>query len=288
MSRQGYYKSRHARQRRQVDEEAVVKLVQLERAAQPKLGTRKLLVRLRPELKTAGLAMGRDRLFGLLRDRGMLIQRRRRTARTTDSRHGFRVHPNRYRAMALQGPHEAWLSDLTYVRTQEGFVYLWLIHDAWSRRIVGYALKETLEVGGSLQALDMALRELPGGAQPVHHSDRGIQYCCAEYARRLERHRIGVSMTELDHCYENAQAERLNGILKQEYGLGQTLRSKALALAAVREAVTLYNTRRPHTSLGYRTPEHVHRQYRPASSAATPVALRAPSVAADQLQISNT
>lgn len=259
-SRQAYYKGRGARRRRQIDEEAVVKLVKRERAVQPRLGVRKLLVRLREEMGSMGVLIGRDRMFELLRSQGLLIVRRRGSVRTTDSRHRFGTYPNRYRDLRLSAPHQAWVSDLTYVRTDEGFMYLFLIQDAYSRRIVGHGVQETLEARGSVAALDMALGQLPADARVVHHSDRGVQYCCGAYVRRLEARGIVISMTEEDHCYENAQAERLNGILKQEYGLGATLRTKAQMRAAVEEAVWLYNTRRPHVSLGYRTPEEVHRQ----------------------------
>ncbi len=261
MSRQAYYKGHHARRRRQIDEEAaVVERVKRERAMQPRLGVRKLRVRMREDLELMGVSVGRDRLFELLRSQGLLIVRRRTAARTTDSRHGFRAYPNRYRDLRLSAPHQAWVSDLTYVRTDEGFMYLSLIQDAYSRRIVGYAAEETLEATGSLRALDRALRQLPADARVVHHSDRGIQYCCGEYVRQLKARGLTISMIEEDHCYENAQAERLNGILKQEYGLGETFRTKGQMRAAVKEAVWLYNTRRPHVSLGYRTPDEVHRQ----------------------------
>lgn len=258
LTRQGYYKARKTRQRREIDEEAVMELVRRERALQPRLGVRKLAVVLRDDLREMDIHIGRDGLFNLLRRHGLLIKRRRRGVRTTDARHGFRTYPNRYRKMSLTGPHQAWVSDLTYIRTDEGFLYLFLLSDAHSRKIVGYAGEETLEASGSVRALEMALRQLPSGAHPLHHSDRGIQYCCGEYVRRLEAREIVVSMTEENHCYENAQAERLNGILKQEYGLGETLRSKAQARAAIQQAVWLFNTRRPHTSLGYRTPAEAH------------------------------
>jgi transposase InsO family protein len=259
MSRQNGYKGVQARQRRAVDEQAVVNLVRRERALQPRLGVRKLHVLLRRELEAMGIRIGRDRLFALLRERGMLIHRRVRGPRTTDARHGFRTYPNLFQDLEVSAPDQAWLSDITYVRTDEGFMYLSLISDAYSRKIVGYELREHLDAQGPLVALEMALRQLATDARPVHHSDRGVQYCCRAYIALLETRQLVVSMTEVDHCYENAQAERLNGILKGEYGLGDTFRTKAQAQAAVTEAIRLYNTRRPHTSLGYRTPESVHR-----------------------------
>lgn len=261
VTRQGYYQARQERTRRSVDEEAIVELVLRERRLQPHLGARKVLVCIAQDLEAMDISIGRDAFFEVLRGRGMLLPRRRRRGEhTTDSRHGWRVYPNLYRDMVLTGPHQAWLSDLTYIRTLEGFLYLSLLHDAFSRKVVGYALTESLEATGPLAALEMALGQLPCGENLVHHSDRGVQYACGEYIRRLEARGLRVSMTQEDHCYENAQAERLNGTFKQEYGLGETLASKRQAGPLVEQAIWLYNTRRPHTSLQYRTPEAVHAQ----------------------------
>jgi transposase InsO family protein len=258
MSKQNYYKEKRRRRCQAVDEELVVQLVQAERRQQPRLGTRKLLVLVGPELAEAGVALGRDRLFGLLGRRGLLIKRRRHCPRTTDSRHGLRVYPNLLKDFTLTGPHQAWVSDLTYVRTREGFLYLALVMDAWSRQIVGWHVGATLEALGCVAALKMALAQLPADTRPIHHSDRGTQYCCHEYVKLIEKSGLRISMTEANHCYENAQAERLNGILKQEYGLGGELARKADLRPMVRQAVQLYNWRRPHTALGYRTPAEVH------------------------------
>ena len=260
LSRQAHYRARRRRRRREIDEGAVIELVKRERRLQPKIGGRKLLTLLRREWEEdLCIRMGRDRFFELLGQHGLLIERRRRGApRTTDARHGFRTYPNLFRDGTWSGAHQAWVSDVTYVRTNEGWLYAWLISDVWSRKIVGYSGEESLQAEGSLRALEMALSQLPSGALPLHHSDRGIQYCCRAYIRRLEDRGLGVSMTEENHCYENGQAERVNGILKQEYGLGETFRTKAQAREALQQAVWLFNTRRPHTSLGYRIPAQVH------------------------------
>jgi len=258
MSRQNYYQGERVRVRGEVDAEAVVAMVRSERALQPCLGVRKLHAWLSAEWRSLGVRIGRDRLFDLLRGRGLLVERKRRRARTTDSGHGFRTYPNLLAGRELTGPHEAWVSDITYLGTDEGWLYLSLITDAYSRQIVGYEVSESLGAAGSLEALRMALAQLPADARPLHHSDRGVQYCCRDYIACLEANQITVSMTEANHCYENAQAERVNGILKEEYGLGDRFRTRTQAIRSVREAVLLYNTRRPHTSLGYRTPEAVH------------------------------
>jgi transposase InsO family protein len=258
MTRQNFYKRRRHRERAQVDEDLVISLASQERAMQPRLGARKLLHLLRGDLAEAGVSMGRDRFFGLLRRHELLIERRSAAARTTDSRHSFRVYPNLLKGRSLRGPHQAWVSDITYLRTEEGFLYLCLVMDAYSRAIVGFDCSDTLEQEGALRALGQALKQLPAGRETIHHSDRGSQYCCREYVWRLEAAGVSISMTQENHCYENAQAERLNGILKQEYGLGRSLRCKADARRAVAEAVSLYNSRRPHQALGYATPLEVH------------------------------
>jgi transposase InsO family protein len=258
MTRQNYYKQRCHRHRRQVDEELIVSLVCQERAVQPKLGGRKLLHVLGEELAKAGVEIGRDRFFEVLGSHELLIERAVRSARTTDSRHSFRVYGNLLKDLELSGPHQAMVSDITYIRTDEGFLYLCLVTDAFSRAIVGFDCSDTLEREGALRALNQALKQRPVGCQTLHHSDRGSQYCCHDYVERLEKAGVAVSMTQENHCYENAQAERLNGILKQEYGLGATFGRKSEARRAVAEAVHLYNWRRPHQSLGYAVPMHVH------------------------------
>lgn len=236
-------------------------MVKNERLVQTRIGARKLKVILKPELQSLNITVGRDRFFDILRKHGLLIERRhRRGPQTTDSRHSFRRYSNLLKDQTLTGPHEAWVSDITYVRTDEGFVYVSLISDAWSRKIVGYECSNNLDARGSINALQQALRQLPKGAYPIHHSDRGIQYSCTDYIYCLQKHNISVSMTEEDHCYENAQAERLNGILKQEYALGETFRTGDQVRYALEEAVHLYNTRRPHMSLNYQIPSIVHQQ----------------------------
>jgi putative transposase len=258
MTRQNYYKQRRQRERRQVDDELIVQLVCRERALQPRLGGRKLLHLLRVDLAQAGVKIGRDRFFQVLGDHELLMERAVGSVRTTDSRHSFGVYENLLKDRELIGPHEALVSDITYLRTEEGFLYLCLVTDAYSRAIVGFDCSDTLEREGALRALGQALKQLPAGRGTIHHSDRGSQYCCQEYVSRLRAAGLSISMTQENHCYENAQAERLNGILKQEYGLGRSFGCKADARRAVAEAVSLYNSRRPHEALGYATPMEVH------------------------------
>jgi putative transposase len=259
MSRQNYYARRQERQRRTVDGELVAGLVRRERQLQPRLGVRKLHHKLKGELAEAGVKLGRDRMFEELAGRDLLVPPLPvQQPRTTHSRHNLPVFKNLVAAVVVEVPNEVWVSDLSYLRTREGFLYLSLITDKYSRQIVGWHVAESLEALGCVRALEMALAVLPERARPVHHSDRGSQYCCHQYVERLERRGLPVSMTETNHCAENALAERMNGILKQELGLGQEFANKAQGRAAVRQAVWLYNTQRPHTALGYRTPTEVH------------------------------
>jgi len=259
MSRQNYYARRRQRQRRGVDGDWVAELVQEERQLQPRLGTRKLQVLLKEELAQAGVKLGRDRMFEELRTRDLLVKRRRGDyPRTTCSRHGLPVFANLIATLEVSGPHEVWVGDLTYLRTREGFMYLSLLTDKGSRKIVGYHCGESLETAGCLAALKMALEDLPAGRRPIHHSDRGAQYCSGAYVSRLQARGMAVSMTEKHHAAENALAERVNGILKSEYALGMEFATKEQARCSVAEAVHWYNTRRPHTALGYRIPAAVH------------------------------
>lgn len=259
MSRQNFYFRRKERERRGVDEDLVVALVQRERQLQTRLGTRKLRVVLQKDLEEAGVTIGRDRLFEVLRQRELLVPPRvAEFPRTTNSHHYLPVFTNRIKDLEVQRPNQVWVADITYLRTEAGFLYLALLTDKASRKIVGYHCGDSLESEGCLRALEKALGDLPEGARPIHHSDRGSQYCCHRYVDRLQKRGLGISMTEVDHCAENALAERMNGILKSEYGLGREFRTKADAHLAVDQAVHLYNTRRPHTALKFRVPAEVH------------------------------
>jgi putative transposase len=257
MSRQNYYKQRRARAKLSIDEELVLSLVAQQRSRHPRIGARKLLYLIAPELKEAEVSIGRDRFFALL-DRHDLLIERKVGCRTTHSRHGFKIYPNLAKDLVVNGPHQLWVSDITYIRTLEGFLYLSLIMDAHSRVIVGYDCSDSLEMQGALWALAMALRQLPASSCPMHHSDRGVQYCCGAYIEQLQNAELAISMTQENHCYENAKAERLNGVLKQEYGLGGTIASKAVALELVTQAVESYNHFRPHGALQNRNPMQVH------------------------------
>jgi len=258
MSRQNFYKVRSARLRAEVDAELVEQLVRGERALQPRLGGRKLFKIFAPVLENEGLKLGRDRFFDILREKGLLVPPLPKSPGTTKFEPSLPVFHNLVPGLELTGANQAWAADITYVRTDEGFLYLSLITDMWSRKIVGFHVGESLETEGALMALAMALASLTGGEKPVHHSDRGCQYASHLYVGKLKEAGLKISMTEELHCYENALAERVNGILKQEYYLGSCFKNKDQVKKAVKQAVFLYNTRRPHKSLDYETPEKMH------------------------------
>jgi putative transposase len=260
MSRQNYYSARQLRTRREVDEQFILEQVRAERSSQPRLGTRKLLHMLGPVLREVGIKIGRDRFYKLLKERGLTLKPKCKRPRTTNSRHSLPVFLNLLSGKEFCRAHELWVSDITYIRTLEGYLYAALIMDAVSRKIVGFDIGDSLEVEGCLRALDLALEQLPEGKRPIHHSDRGCQYCSHAYVNKLQAHHLSVSMTQVMHCYENAQAERLNGILKHEYELDAEFGSKEQAKRAFRQAVDLYNDRRPHQALGYKVPAVAHEE----------------------------
>lgn len=259
MTRQNYYARRTDRSRAAVDVELMLELVRAERRHQPRLGVRKLYHLIQPELRAAGVKMGRDRVFEEIEKAGLLVERKRSAwPKTTHFNANLPTFKNLIRALELNRRNQVWVSDITYIRTVEGFMYLGLITDKWSRKIVGHNLGETLETGSSLKALAMALGGLRRREKPIHHSDRGSQYASHAYVKAVEGAGLRMSMTETNHCAENAMAERVNGILKQEYWMDANFESKTAARKASIQAVNLYNQRRPHTELKMQTPDQVH------------------------------
>ena len=260
-TRAGYYKQRKARQRLAVEEDFIIEQVKSQRQIHPRMGCRKLMVVCADALQKAQLSIGRDRFIGLLSRRDMLVPKLKTfTPKTTRFDRALPVARNLVRDLEVTEKNQVVVADLTYVRTDEGFLYLSLIMDAFTRKAVGWNAGDTLETEGCLRALDMAEEELlKDVCRPIHHSDRGCQYGSHLYRQRLDELGIKCSMTEELHCYENAMAERLNGILKQEYGLGCVFATKKLALMAIAQAIYAYNELRPHEALGYKTPAEVHR-----------------------------
>jgi len=259
-SRQAYYEQRGNENDRGFEDALVLKLVQEQRRELPRCGTEKLHFMLAPAFEAHGIKMGRDGLYRLLGAYGMLVRRRRRRPYTTDSNHHYRKYPNLIRNMTLTRAGQLWVGDITYIRTGGGFCYLSIITDAYSHKIVGYKLHPTLHSEGAIDALVMAAADIKRTAQLVHHSDRGIQYCCSDYVQMATHYGIQLSMTENGDPYENAVAERVNGILKQEHGLYETFSSIAAATVAVDGAVRRYNELRIHDSCARLTPMAAHEQ----------------------------
>lgn len=257
LSRQAHHQQL-ARQRERVAQEAlIVEMVRGVRQHHPQLGTRKLRFMLQPLLVGRGYSIGRDRLFELLRSQDLLIPRRRRGTRT--SWPGLWRCENLLASATFDAPQQAWVADITYLLLADGFAYLALITDAYSRFIVGYDVSRSLAVDGCERALQMALSQRQGTlAGLLHHSDHGVQYGALRYRQLLAEHQIRSSMGAVGNCYENALAERVNGILKLEYGLDARFDALADGQLATAQAIYLYNYERPHLALNYLTPAVQH------------------------------
>jgi putative transposase len=261
ISRQAYYKQLSSEQTQLERDAVVVELVQQRRLRQPRIGTRKLHYLLKDHLRERDIKLGRDGLFDLLRTARLLVPTRRAYHKTTDSHHRFRKHTN----LLKDGPQkvtatrleEVWVADITYIPTQEKFVYLSLITDAYSRKIMGYHVHDSLRTEEVSRALKMAIKGRRTQAKLIHHSDRGIQYCSSYYQKLHEKNQITCSMTDGYDCYQNALAERMNGILKNEFLL-QTPKSLEEATQMIKESIHIYNHERPHLALQYKTPDAVH------------------------------
>jgi len=253
-SRQALWKAQKRKLRTFIKEQQIIAEVKRFRQKQPKLGTRKL----HKDLQKLGFNGGRDQLFNILRKNNMLVKRKKRGPQTTYSKHWLHKYTNLIKGTQLTEPNQVFVADITYLRVKSRFVYLSLITDAFSRKIVGWNLSESLGVKGPLRALKMALKDVKHPEGLIHHSDRGIQYCCNEYVKVLKDNQVLISMTEQNHCYENAIAERVNGILKHEFFLGETLSSFNVAKELVRESIHIYNYDRRHLSLNYHIPAVVH------------------------------
>lgn len=206
--------------------------------------------------------MGRDALFNLLRSHGMLIKKTKRYHVTTDSNHGFYKSPNMIKDLEITHSEQVFVSDITYIRTDAGHAYLALVTDAYSKKLMGWALDDNMKASLVVKALKMATKSLKfKSKQIIHHSDRGVQYCCPEFTEYATNHGYKLSTTQQYDPYENAVAERINATLKYEFGLKRTIKSVRIAQMMMREAAHIYNTRRLHWSLDLETPERIHEQY---------------------------
>jgi len=254
VSRQAYYKQCTTQIKRKQYEQLILDNIVAERMYQPRIGTRKL----KHLLSLHQLFMGRDKLFKLLASHHMLVSRQRAYHKTTQSHHRFTCHPNLIKdGLSPKKPEQLWVADITYLPTVSGNSYLSLVTDAYSRKIVGYHVDDNMRVESVKQAFYNALRQRETKNSLVHHSDRGVQYCSNEYQQLHKEYNVKCSMTDGYDCYQNALAERINGILKSEYLLvkPQDLNEAKKMVAG---SVMIYNKRRPHMALKYKAPNEIH------------------------------
>lgn len=255
-SKQAYYKHQQCHIRQQSKRLIAIGLVNEVRHKLPRLGTRKLCHMLSGELP-----VGRDKLFSILRDEGMLVIKKKRYTKTTNSRHWMRKYPNTVKRMEIIRPEQAWVSDITYIDTAGDFQYLHLVTDAYSKQIMGYHLSAGMSATDTVKALKMAIKNRQYPDMPLtHHSDRGLQYCSKLYTGLLNQYGINISMTEQSDPYENAIAERVNGILKDEFGLDGRFDDIEQLHKQTEQAIYLYNNHRPHLSNQMLTPKQMHQQ----------------------------
>lgn len=259
ISRQAIYqREQRGRQRRETLQPVQAMVLEVRRQL-PRLGTRKLYHLLKPRFTEAGIKLGRDGLFDYLRQQHLLVQPRRRYTKTTYSKHWMKKHPNLLRERVVSEAEQVFVSDITYVQSAEGVHYLSLVTDAGSRKIMGHELSREMKASDVVKALQRAIRQRRGDQPLIHHSDRGIQYCSQLYQSELRRHGIRPSMTDGYDCYQNALAERVNGILKQEFLIHRYPTFENLK-TVVEQSIEAYNHLRPHLSLGMKTPEEVHKK----------------------------
>jgi transposase InsO family protein len=258
-SRQAYYEHIRHVSVNNTQSDIILSLVREVRKNFPRMGCRKLLIYLQPKFESMNIRIGRDAFNGLLYDNFMLVRRIRNRRRTTFSSHWMHKYPNLISGYTPEAPNRLWVSDITYIEIEGGFGYLSLITDAYSHKIVGWHLGQSLRSCNTLSALKMALSGLNGNhPELIHHSDRGSQYCCGSYVNMLVRGKIQISMTQSGNPRENAIAERINGILKTEWLYDNKPCSWQECVITVGKIIDMYNNQRPHQSIGYKVPAEVH------------------------------
>ena len=259
---QAYHKQTKHLLQKQVHEDLVVQQVHRIRTEQPRCGTRKLLIMLQPFLTLHHINLGRDYFFDLLAKNKLLVRKTKRSVHTTQSTHHFRRYPNLIKGFTPLKAHELWVSDITYIPLKDRFAYLFLITDAYSRKIVGHHVSDYMKVSSAVVALKKAMAQKPVETIVIHHSDRGVQYCSHEYVNLLEQNHAMISMTQSGDPLENAVAERVNGILKTEL-ISSSYEDIDKASLSIGRAIIIYNFKRRHSSLNYQIPHEVHLQKGP-------------------------
>ena len=259
LTRQAYYQSKNRVEKDLIEQEILLDKIGDIRKDHKRLGGRKLFFKLETFMHEHNIKMGRDAFFDLLRDNKLLIKQRKRHHVTTNSNHWMKKYPNLIKDIEPLGPNHVWVSDITYWKTKGGHYYISFITDAYSRKIVGYHVADTMEAIESATALKMAIKTLKISAEGlIHHSDRGSQYCSSMYVNMLKKEGIKISMTENGDPLENAIAERINGIIKGEYLFDYLIKTLLNAKEVLKSVVKLYNEDRPHSSIGNAVPSQVH------------------------------
>ncbi len=260
-SRQAYYQRKNYVYKEAAKEDLLLQMIEKQRKLMPRLGGRKLLKLIQPKMN-GELTLGRDLFFNFLRNNDLLVRKRRYRTKTTFSNHWLRKYPNLIVGFEPEQAHQLWVSDITYIEIKGGYGYLNLITDGYSRKIIGWELGNTLEAKHSVKALKMAIRQVPKGIINIfHHSDRGVQYCCDDYVKILIRNKFRISMTENGDPRENAIAERVNGILKDEWLNGLRFNTIEEARSHLSRIIRIYNELRPHSSLDMNTPCFAHAKH---------------------------
>lgn len=257
-SRQAWYKQKKTGIKQQIQNTIILEMVRNIRKPKPRCGVKKLYQEMKPDLKQSQIKVGRDQLFTILRENQLLIKKRRNRVKTTNSYHWLHTYSNLITEVKATRPNQIWVSDITYIKTQGGFLYLYLITDAYSRKIVGWNIASDLKAQNAVYALNQAIVSETITDKLIHHSDRGIQYCCKEYIEILKRNRIEISMTQNGDPRENAIAERVNGILKDEWINDLKLKSLSDAKRYIGQIIEIYNTDRLHSSINMLTPSQAH------------------------------
>lgn len=232
-------------------------LVESIRREMPRIGTRKLYYLLKKDFDRLQIKIGRDALFNYLRKENMLVKPKKNYTKTTYSKHWLRKHPNLLKQTSPNRPEHIFVSDITYVKSRERTHYLSLVTDAYSRKIVGYKLSDDMSAENVVKAFNMAIKQRQSFKELIHHSDRGLQYCASVYQKALQKHNVKPSMTDGYDCYQNAMAERVNGILKHEFLIYKCNNGKELK-QLIKESIETYNNKRPHLSLNMKTPNFIH------------------------------
>jgi len=257
MSRQTVYQSQKRAEKREEELSQIKPLVDDVRMQMPRIGTRKLYYLLKSDFDRLSIKIGRDALFNYLRSEHMLIRPKKNYTRTTDSKHWLRKYPNLMKDLYLIRPEQAFVSDITFIKSRERTHYLSLVTDAYSRKIMGYRLSDDMSSENVASAMKMAVKQRKTTKPLIHHSDRGLQYCSSVYQKELKVNAIKPSMTDGYDCYQNALAERINGILKNEFLIQTCNNGKELEQLVI-ESIHTYNNQRPHLSLKMKTPNFIH------------------------------